>query len=764
YPQDRLDYMIENSQVAVLLTQHHLLAKVGTQGNALRLCLDTDWHQIAQQPEHNPDVAMTPRDRAYMIYTSGSTGLPKGAIIRHDGAVNHIEAERLVLGFNNEFSFLQTAPASSDISVWQFLGAITCGGKTVILDDVTHAKKLFELVQRHHINLVELVPVALQLLMEYVRSLPQDQRALPSLNYMMATGEAVSVDLVNDWLALYPQIPVVNAYGPTEAADDVIQATITQPLPATRKSVPIGQPLANLAVYILDDQQRLVPPGVPGEICIGGIGVGEGYWHNPEKTAAAFMRNPFSDNADDFIYRTGDLGRWLADGSVEYLDRVDNQVKVRGFRIELGEVQACLERQTGVQRCVVMVREDRPGDPRLVAYLVTDADTFDSEALRDRIRRWLPEHMVPSQLVPLAALPVLPNGKVDRAALPRPAADTCPDPVRRQPPRSETERLLWQIWQDLLQRDDFGVDDSFFDLGGHSMLAVRMLGRLDPDLRARVPLNLLFGQPTIAAIARHLETADSGRDRPLVVLRTGSQPQGLFLLAGARMYQALAQQLDIDMPVYGLFSQAEIDLLEWPVSQPLPALSVESLADSYLQAIRARQPHGPYHLGGFSIGGIVAYEVAQRLRQQGEEVALLVMLDCALPGRGWSYLKAGLLRRWRLFRQQGWRHLVHLLRQARALEAARTQPGGRRNQAYAQAIRDYRATPSAVPVAFFQAAGDPASEPAYGWPALVSNISIERVPGRHMDILEMPQVAELAQRLGWHLTNCTNEATNHGLP
>jgi thioesterase domain-containing protein len=226
------------------------------------------------------------------------------------------------------------------------------------------------------------------------------------------------------------------------------------------------------------------------------------------------------------------------------------------------------------------------------------------------------------------------------------------------------------------------------------------------------------------------------------------------------MYQELARELTVDMSVYGLFSQSEIDLLEWPVDRPLPPFSIEALAGAYVDFIRAQQPHGPYYLGGYSIGGVLAYEVAQRLIGLGEEVGLLAMLDCAMPGRGWQHLKAGIVRRLRMLQRDGWQHLGHLYRQMRQQKTARTQPGGRRNQVYARAIREYKARASAMPMAFFQAAGDASTEPAYGWSALVSNIVIERVPGRHGDVLEMPNVSALAGHLSRHLTQ---RIANHSL-
>jgi amino acid adenylation domain-containing protein len=322
-------------------------------------------------------------DRAYMLYTSGSTGLPKGAIVRHDGAINHIYAQFDALELQEGFSFLQSAAASSDISVWQFLAPILRGGRTVIVDTETvcNPEKLFQVIKQEQINLVEFVPVVLKGLLDYISQLSPQQRLLPDLKWMMVTGEYVSVELVNEWLRIYPSIKVANAYGPTEAADDITQFIITEPFPTNQRSIPIGKPLANLNLYILDSQMQLVPIGVPGEICVSGIGVGDGYWQNEEKTNSSFVCNPFANPIPpaplikgglrgDRLYKTGDLGRWLPDGNIEFLGRIDRQVKIRGFRIELGEIETLLTQHSSVREGVVVVREDIANDKRLVAYIV----------------------------------------------------------------------------------------------------------------------------------------------------------------------------------------------------------------------------------------------------------------------------------------------------------------------------------------------------------------------------------------------------------
>jgi amino acid adenylation domain-containing protein len=373
YPEERVRHMLSDSGVPVLITRQATLERFTFAAAAAtlpRLVLLDEPPAATSTP--TVLEAGAPTDVAYMLYTSGSTGAPKGAMVRHNGAINHIFAQYRALGFTPDTAFLQSAPSSSDISVWQFLAPLLIGGRTVIADfeTVCDAAQLFRLIRDEGITLIELVPVVLKELLDHAASAPREERALPALATAMVTGEAVSVALVNQWFQTYPTRPLVNAYGPTEAADDVCQAVLTAPLPAEAATVPIGRPLGNTTMYVLDRHHQLVPVGVPGELAVSGVGVGAGYWRNEEKTRAAFVPNPHNDTGrrGDVIYRTGDLGRWRADGQLEMLGRLDQQVKLRGFRIELGEIESMLSRHPAVAEAVVLIREDVPGDKRLVAY------------------------------------------------------------------------------------------------------------------------------------------------------------------------------------------------------------------------------------------------------------------------------------------------------------------------------------------------------------------------------------------------------------
>jgi len=543
YPPARIRYMLSHSEVRILLTDASFLEILASQIEycpqlKYLACLDVkpegaassatevqicDRRDFDKLPAANLETSNRGTDPAYAIYTSGSTGLPKAAIIRHGGAINHIYAQFEALGLTEEFTFLQSAPASSDISVWQFLAPLLIGGKTVIAgtETICNPEKLFEVIQKHKLTLVELVPTVVRGLTDYLSKLSPQQRALPYLKWMMVTGESVSVELANQWLRLYPSIGVVNAYGPTEAADDITQAIIQKPLPENQRSLSIGQPLANLNLYILDSQMKLVSIGVPGEICVSGFGVGEGYWKDEKNTQLSFVENPFPNTAKplpgidkDLMYKTGDLGRWLPDGTIEFLGRIDRQVKIRGFRIELGEIEAVLERHPAVRETAVIVREDNPGNKRLVAYIAAYKDSFSefqSSSLADELcgdlKQKLPEYMVPSAFVLLEALPLLPNGKVDRRSLPAPEKSAI------SAVRSPVEEMVAGIWSEVLGVEGIGSEDNFFELGGHSLLATQAIARLREAFKIELPLRVLFESPTVASLSDCISQISSSEQK-----------------------------------------------------------------------------------------------------------------------------------------------------------------------------------------------------------------------------------------------------------
>ena len=536
YPKHRVEYMLSNSEIKYLLTDFSLLNSVPSLlKNDLQLlsiiCLD-DVTPEGSLLNENTDINIYSKsdfdilssdnlehvnkaiDPAYMIYTSGSTGLPKGTVVRHDGAINHIYAQFDELELTEDFCFLQSAPSSTDISVWQFLAPLLIGGKTAIVDIETVAipDQLFKVLFSEKVTVVELVPALFTSLLEYASGLPKHKRVLPNLKWMMLSGESVSPKLVNKWLEIYPHIRIANAYGPSEAADDITQFIADKPFSENQRTVPIGKPLANLNLYILDSEMKLLPIGAPGEICVSGIGVGAGYWKNEQKTKDSFVPNPFThgrknlpENRQDLIYKTGDLGRWLSNGNIEFLGRIDHQVKIRGFRVELGEIETFLGQHQSVKEVVVVVHQEEADNLQLVAYVVASTEEVPSiNELRSFLKEKLPDHMIPSFFVMLENLPLAPSGKVDRKALPK------PDNLRPEldtayvSPRNEIERKVADIWQKVLNVEKVGIQDNFFDLGGHSLSVLQVYSKLRELFPNNLVMTDLFKYPTISSISRYL--------------------------------------------------------------------------------------------------------------------------------------------------------------------------------------------------------------------------------------------------------------------
>jgi len=527
YPRDRIGYMLDDSQATFVVSSARIVTEysdVFAGSSALRAVLSlagrldaapvvgqpglrlVQPEQLASAPAGNPGLDLNGRDRAYMIYTSGSTGRPKGAICRHDGALNHLFGELAGLDIDAPFRFLQTAASSSDISVWQFVAPLLYGGATVIVDYevVVDPVLLLAAMREHAVTLAEPVPVVLRSLIDLLGSLSQEDRLLPALRCMMCTGEALPADLVDRWLSLYPGIPMANTYGPTETSDDVTLFVSRQPLAHRYAVAPIGYPLPNIRIFILDRGLQPLPIGVPGEICIAGVGVGEGYWRQPAKTEAAFVPCPFADVAEGPMYRTGDLGRWLPDGSIEFLGRIDQQVKVRGYRIEPGEIEGVMTQHPGVQDAAVVAVDDALGNRRLIGYFVClKGGAVSAGDLRRYLKAELADHMVPAALVPLAALPLTPLGKVDRRALARIESMSNAGSENYAAPRDALEELVAAAWARCLGIARVGIHDNFFEIGGDSILTIQVVAELRQRGHELAPRQI-FRHPTVAELAAYL--------------------------------------------------------------------------------------------------------------------------------------------------------------------------------------------------------------------------------------------------------------------
>jgi amino acid adenylation domain-containing protein/non-ribosomal peptide synthase protein (TIGR01720 family) len=562
YPADRLQFMLEDSRVAVLLSQAYLEDALPPLDPTLPVVrLDRDWPAIDGAPATAPQVALDPEHPAYMIYTSGSTGRPKGAINRHRAIVNRLLWMQQQYQLDASDRVLQKTPMSFDVSVWEFFWPLMTGATLVLARPGGHQDPayLVELIQQRQITTLHFVPSMLQAFVD-----ARDVSGCTSIRRVICSGEALPYDLQQRCFARLAAAELHNLYGPTEAAVDVTYWACQRD--SARRSVPIGRPIANTQVYVLDAAMQPTPIGVAGELYLGGVQLARGYHQRPALTAATFIPDPFSADAGARLYKTGDLVRWLADGVIEYLGRIDHQVKLRGFRIELGEIESALNQHPDVRDSVVLLREMR-GDKQLVAYVVgeqrtenreqgtseqgrteaTDHRSLTSDHLRAFLAQRLPGYMIPAAFVTLDALPLTPNGKLDRRALPAPEQTRSTLSGAYVAPRNEIERQLAAIWRDVLGVEQIGVDDPFFALGGHSLLATQVVSRVRDMLGVELPLRTLFEAPTIAGMAARIEqtATDGPRGAPVAALPSDALP-----LSFAQRRLWLLRQLDPDNVAY----------------------------------------------------------------------------------------------------------------------------------------------------------------------------------------------------------------------
>jgi amino acid adenylation domain-containing protein/non-ribosomal peptide synthase protein (TIGR01720 family) len=498
YPAERLSYMLSDSQVSVLLTQQNLVDSLPQYG-ARVICLDTDWKIIVTQSDENLVSDATPSNLAYVIYTSGSTGKPKGVMISHRAICNHMFWMQTAFPLNAADKVLQKTPFSFDASIWEFYAPLLAGAQLVMTRPGGHqdSEYLIEAIAKYKITILQVVPSLLQMLLE-----SQGFETCKSLRRVFCGGEAIPVELVKRFKEKL-NADLHNLYGPTEATIDATFFTCTSNTP--QQIVPIGRPIANTQTYILDSHLQPVPIGVPGELHISGAGLAQGYLNRPDLTKEKFIPNPFSESCNSRLYKTGDLARYLADGNIEYLGRIDNQVKIRGFRIELGEIEAGITAHPQVRQAVVIVREDNPGDKRLVAYIVAHQEPPMSSELRVFLKRQLPDYMVPNFFVFLDALPLTPNGKIDRRTLPAPEweLDRAESFV---PPHTPTQQAIANTIAEVLGVEQVGIHDNFFEIGGHSLLATQVISRLRQIFQVELPLRCLFESPTVAELDESIST------------------------------------------------------------------------------------------------------------------------------------------------------------------------------------------------------------------------------------------------------------------
>ena len=616
YPQERIRYMVEDAGVSAVITQACLVSRFSDYNGAI-LSVDEAASELNRQPVANLNLSIAGNDPMYVIYTSGSTGQPKGAQVIHRSELNlqqwYIDHNSL----SGTDRALIISAFGFDLTQKNFYAPLLSGGAVVIPDNDGYDPTAFnQLIARHQVTLLNCAPSAFYPMVEFCQG---DFGPLDSLRHVWLGGEPIRMESLLDW---YRQsgARLVNSYGPTECTDVVAAYEV----PKAYKQgdvVPVGSAIDNTALHIINDNDQLCPPGIVGEICISGVCVGLGYVNKPDLTEAAFVDHPVATGK---VYRTGDLGRYLPDGTVEYIGRKDFQVKLRGLRIELGEIESAMKAIAEVEDSLILVHNDN-----LVAYaLVPDnTDAVDTSEWRVALRDKLPEYMIPAHIVTLPAWPLTPNGKVDRNALPEPSIED--RAAAYVAPRNAIEKSLQEIWMSVLDLEQVGVRDNFFEIGGHSILGVRIIARVDQVLGVNLQAIDLLNNQTIEKLAKVIEQQGvAGEFSPLVELQPSETGKMLFFIhpigGDVLCYRELTAALREDIRVYGLRCRG-MDLKDPPYS------SLDEMVADYVEAILSVQPQGDVLLAGQSLGGVLAIAVSQALRERGVNTGAIYMLDTYAP-------------------------------------------------------------------------------------------------------------------------------------
>jgi len=773
YPQDRISFMLKDATTKVLLTQQSLKSKL-VSGQAQVVMMDRDWGKISQEIEENPEKKASADSLAYVIYTSGSTGKPKGVAIEHHSAATLIHWSKEHFSDKELEGVLASTSICFDLSIFEIFMTLSRGGKVIL---AANALEITTLAAANEVTLINTVPSAID---ELVRA-----GGVPaSVTTVCLAGEPLQNALVQRIYEMSHIEKVYNLYGPTE---DTTYSTWELTEKGSNEAVTIGRPIANTQVYILDRQLQPVPVGIPGWLYLAGSGLARGYLNRPELTAERFIPSAFSSESGGRMYKTGDLARYLANGKIEFLGRGDHQVKIRGFRIELGEIESALNRHPTIKESVVIVSPDHKS---LTAYVVAEeGKKIANDQIRSYLKESLPEYMLPAAFVVLDRLPLSPNGKIDRKALPAPDLMQANSEREYVPPRDSFEYQISKLWEEVLGREPIGIKDNFFELGGHSLMAVRLFARIGKTIGKQLPLATLFQAQTIEEFARILR--QSGWQppwSPLVAIQPNGTKPPLFCLhaAGGNVlfYRDLSRHLGPDQPFYGI-QPIGLD------GKRTRHTRVEDMAEYYIREIKTVQPEGPYYLGGASLGGLIAYEMARQLREQGQDVALLALFDAWGPGypkflpthrvrtrvltsyRRWEHHIGSLVmlgpgkripyirhkvqkvnlkfRRWRKrIKKAAWTRLYEVVGAPLPQSLVATQ------DCLNEASKKYKPQSYAGKLTLFRASHQPPGsypDPTLGWSQVIGDrLEIHEVPGYHAAIVSEPRVRTLIGPLRQCLT------------
>ena len=771
YPTARLEEMIDDAGVEYLVTQSSLMESF-VDIDCQRVCLDLDAESMQRLPVSNPSNGTKADDIASVMYTSGSTGRPKGV------AVPHRAIARLVFGndyaaFGPDRVFLQLATMSFDASTFEVWGSLLHGAKLVIapvgLPEIT---ELQSMLQIHGVTTLWLTATLFNQIVE------DNPDVLQNVEEILTGGEALSVRHIRMAQESFGEkVQLINGYGPTENTTFTSCYRIPSNVAPECESIPIGRPISNTQVYLLDSMRNLVPIGVPGELYVGGAGLARGYVNQDRMTAEKFVENPFSEHTDSRLYRTGDVCRWRNDGVIEFLGRMDDQIKLRGYRIELGEIESALSEHPDIKQCVVALRSDEAHEKFLVGYIVPRLNCSPgSSEVRAFLKDRLPDYMVPSAIIALESLPTTSGGKLDRRKLPLPDKSRSQSGEDFVAPTSSTEQQLASIWCELLRTDVVGVNDNFFEIGGHSLLAVKLFKRMDDVFGCKLPIATLFHHGTVEHLAKVIdESASQKLGTQILTLSSSGIGRALYVMPGINGEVLCSKEL--------------VDQLESPVMGIQPSLDdvrhfsdFQETARTLAESVTKHQGEGPYALMGFSYGALMAYAVAGILREQGAQVDVLAAVDSGPGRRGfendlrhrvnriacivWNlpFWACEEIRQFRFARSsKRFRGFFRRLyrRAKRGFSAPLeygdiwnegTIPARRREilQVAFVAFREYEPLCYDGKMTLIRAKAQSllrGAEIDYGWRRYASDVDIEVVSGNHESILRTPNVEKLAAKL-----------------
>jgi amino acid adenylation domain-containing protein len=745
YPSDRIGFILQDANIPLLITQQSLLPVLPA-SPATIIDINAAQEHISTESQSSPRTEAVQDGLAYVLYTSGSTGKPKGVQITHQNVVNFLFSMQREPGLRASDSLLAVTTLSFDIAGLELYLPLITGAKIVLASraEAADGRRLLDLMQRRKPTVMQATPATWRMLIE------AGWKGSPKLK-ILCGGEALPGDLTAQLLPRCAEL--WNMYGPTETT---IWSSVYR-VQSSAATASIGKPIANTTFYVLDSHMQPVPTGVAGELYIGGEGVARGYFCRPELTAQKFVDDPFAATTGARLYRTGDLAKYLPDGNVQYLGRTDFQVKIRGFRIELGEIESVLAKHTAVQQAIVAAREDSPGDKRLVAYVVTKTGQhLNITEGRAYLKQTLPDYMLPSALVELDALPLTPNGKVDRKGLPKPDFQPATSVVI-VPARDATEAKVLQAWKAILSTEAIGVTDNFFDLGGHSLMAVRLLDEIKKLTGVEIPLTALFQGATVEHLAGIVRGTTTVPQTVVQQIQAGGEKPPFFaaVLAGVNPlgYVPLAKYLGQEQPFYTLQTPGPGP---HATKRPYSQQEYEQVAKDYIRAMREIQPNGPYYIGGTCEGARIAFEMTRILESLGQEVNLLAIIDT------WVLENTQNRKLWKIYyysvrlRQfwaQSWRskgQAVH--RAARNRMQWWLKKSAPRKTEWTETYwpgEDFVPVQLKSRITIFKIPKQPYyynADPLLGWGTrTISGVDIQIIPhGRHRLLLREPYVRELA--------------------